>query len=150
MLLLSGTVSLKTFDILYLRRHILIWHTQQIIIFSLSPHLSFIQSIRPVSSPIIPSLVSLHLYIVGSLVHSNWLCSPFTSLIISETLLSSHVICYAAYYCSIVSAIKPPSRFHPCLVGFYRHSKSPHSSSLLLYHLISSFVNILYQSHFIL
>jgi len=28
------------------------------------------------------------------------------------------------------------------LVGFYRHSKSPHSSSLLFCHLISSYVNI--------
>jgi len=36
------------------------------------------------------------------------------------------------------------------LVGFYRHSKSPHSSSLLFSHLISSYVNIFCHSHFIL
>jgi len=37
-----------------------------------------------------------------------------------------------------------------CLVGFYRHSKSPHSSSLLFSNLISSYVNIFCHSHFIL
>jgi len=42
----------------------------------------------------------------------------------------------------IVYEKKPPSSFHSCLVGFYRHSKSPHSSSLLFSHLISSYVNI--------
>jgi len=53
-----------------------------------------------------------------------------------------HFICYTAYYCSIVSENKPSSSFHSCLVGFYSHSKSPHSSSLLFSHLISSYVNI--------
>jgi len=38
---LSGTVYLKTFTILYLRRHLPVYHTQQIINYSLSPHLSF-------------------------------------------------------------------------------------------------------------
>jgi len=42
---------------------------------------------------------------------------------------------------------KPPLSFHSCLVGFYRHSKSPHSSSLLFSHLISSYVNIFCHSH---
>jgi len=34
------------------------------------------------------------------------------------------------------------------LVGFYRHSKSPHSSSFLLSHLISSYVNIFCDSFY--
>jgi len=49
-----------------------------------------------------------------------------------------------------MSENKPPLSSHSCLVGFYRHSKYPNSSSLLLSHLISSYVNICCHSHFIL
>jgi len=64
-----------------------------------------------------------------------------SALMITVSLISSHFICYMAYYCSIMSENKPQSSFHSCLVGFYRHSKSPHSSSLFFSHLISN-VNI--------
>jgi len=47
--------------------------------------------------PIIPALVCLHIYIVGSLVHSTWLYSHFISLLLSL---------YHSYYL-ISSAIRP-------------------------------------------
>jgi len=103
--------------------------------------------------PIIPALVCLHLYIVGPLVHSTWLYSHFIShhyhYHCITHIISFHLL-YTAYYCSIVSENKSPSSFHCYLVGFYRHSKSPHSSSLLVSHLIFSYVNIFCHSHFIL
>jgi len=42
-----------------------------------------------------------------------------------------------------VSANKPPSSFHSSFVGFNRHSKSSHSSSLLFSNLNSLFVDII-------
>jgi len=72
------------------------------------------------------------------------------TIIINVSLISSHFICYAAHYCSIVSENKPPSSFHSCLFGFYRHSKSPHSPSILsplsLSHFISYFVSLSFHS----
>jgi len=77
------------------------------------------------------------LIIIGSLVHSTWLYSHFTSLSLS-LYDSYHLISFAIRpsIVSIVSENKPPSSLHSCLVGFYRHSKSPHSSSLLFSHLL--------------
>jgi len=85
-------------------------------------------------------LKPLHSRFCGSL--NLALFSFHITIIITVSLISSHFICYTAYYCSIVSEDKPPSSFHSCLVGFHRHSKAPYSSSLLLSHLISSYVNI--------
>jgi len=152
MLRLSGTVYLKTFAIRYLRRHLPIYHTQQMINYSLSPHLSFTPNLRLISSsnhsrPSLPA--PLHSRFSGSLTLA--LFSFHITIIITVSLISSHFICYTAYYCSIVSENKPPSSFHSSLVGFYRHSKSPHSSSLLF--LISSHLLIckyFCHSHFIL
>jgi len=151
MLRLYGTVYLKTFAILYLRPHLPICPTQQMINYSLSPHLSFTPTLRLISSsnhsrPSLPAF--LHSRFSGSL--NLALFSFHYTIIITVSLISSHFLCYTAYYCSIVSENKPPSSFHSCLVGFYRHSKSTHSSSLLFSHLISSYVNIFYHSHFIL
>jgi len=149
---LSVTVYLKTFAILYLRRHLgqPIYHTQQMITYSLSPHLIFTPNLRLISSSNnsrLSLLAPLHRRFSGSL--NLALFSFHITIIITVSLISSHFICYTVYYCLIVSENKPPSSFHSCLVGFYRHSKSPHSSSLLLSHLISSYVNILCHSHFI-
>jgi len=101
-----------------------------------------------------PPLVYLHLFIVGSLVHSTWLYFHFTTLSLS-LYHSYHLISSAIYGLLLFNSVweienKPPSSFHSGLVGFYRHSKSPHSSSLLFSHLISSYVNIFCHSHFIL
>jgi len=150
---LSETVYLKTFAILYLRRHLglPIYHTQQMIFYSLSPHLSFTPNVRLNSSSNHSRLslrALLHSRFSGSL---NLALSSFhITIIITVSLISSHFICYTAYYYSMVSENKPPSSFHSCLVGFYRHSKSPHSSSFLFSHLISSYVDILCHTHFIL
>jgi len=150
MLRLSGTVYLKTFTILYLRRHLPIYHTQLIIIFSLSLHLSFTPNVRLISSTnhsCLSLLAPLHSRFSGSL--NLALFSFHINIVITVSLISSH-FCYTAYYCSIVSENKPPSSFHSCLAGFYRHSNSLHSSSLLSTHFISSYVNIYCHSHFIL
>jgi len=153
MLRLSGTVYLKTFAILYLRRHLPKYHThtQQMINYSLSHHLSFIPNLRLISSSNhsrLSLLAPFHSRFSGSL---NLALFVFhITIIITVSLRSSHFICYTAFYCSIVSENKPPSSFHSCLVDFYRHSKSPHSSSSLFSHLISSYVNIFRHSHFIL
>jgi len=143
MLRLSGTVYLKTFAILYLRRTNLS-HTT-------SPHLSFTPNLRLISSSNysrLSPLAPLHIRFSGSL--NLALFSFHITIIVTVSLISSHFICYTAYYCSILSDNKPPSSFHSCLGGFYRHSKSPHSSSLLFSHLISSYVIIFCHSHFIM
>jgi len=135
----SGKVYLTAFAILYLRRHLglPIYHSQQIITHSLSPHFSFTPNLRLISSsnhsrPSLPA--PLHSRFSGSL--NLALFSFHITIMITVSLISSHFICYTAYYCSIVSENKSPSSFHSCLVGFYGHSKSPHSSSLLLSHLL--------------
>jgi len=99
------------------------------------------------TSEISHGLYNIHSRFSGSL--NLALFSFHITIIITVSLITSHFICFTAYYCSIVSENKPPSSFHSCLVGFYRHSKSPHSSSLLFSHLISSYVNICCHSHFI-
>jgi len=107
------------------------------ITFSLSAHLSLTPNLRLISSsnhPRLSLLAPLHRRFSGSL--NRALFSFHITIIITASLVSSPFICYTAYYCSIVSENKPPSSFHSCLVGFYRHSKSPHSSSLLFSHLI--------------
>jgi len=151
MLRLSGTVYLKTFAILYHKRHLPIYHTQQMINYSLSLHLSFTPNLRLISASNHSHhslLAPFHSGFSGSL---NLVLFLFhITIIITVSLISSHFICYTAYYCSIASENKPPSSFHSCLIGFYRHSKSVHSSSLLFSHLISSYVNIFCRSHFIL
>jgi len=48
-ILLSGTVFLMTFAILYLRRHLPSYNTQQIITLSFSPHLNFTPNLRLIS-----------------------------------------------------------------------------------------------------
>jgi len=144
MLRLYGTVYLKTFAILHLKPHLPIYHTQQMIKYSLTPHLSFTPNLRLISSSNysrLSLLAPFHSRLSGSL--NLALFSFHITIIITVSLISSHFICYTAYYCSIVSENKSPSSFHSCLVGFYKHSKSPHSSSLLFSHLISSYVNIL-------
>jgi len=74
---------------------------------SLSLSLSLFQSLsasqcysKPSLPPIIPALVCLHLYIVGSLVRSTWLYSHFTSL--SLSLYHSHLISPATIRPTIV------------------------------------------------
>jgi len=124
--------------------------------------IGLLQQLSKVSDPTLsmPSNVSSSIHSRHSLLapfHSRFsgslnlaLFSIHINIIITVSLTSSHFICFTAYYCSIVSENKPPSSFHSCLVGFYRHSKSPHSSSLLFSHLISSYVIIFCHSHFIL
>jgi len=153
MLLLSGTVYLKTFAILYLRRHLglPIYHTQQMITYSLSPHLSFTSNLRLISSSNhsrLSLLAPLHSRFSGP--HNLAVFSFHITIIITVSLISSHFIRYTACYCLTVSENKPPSGFHSCLIDFYRHSKSPYSALLLFSHLISSYVNIVCHSHFIL
>jgi len=83
--------------------------------------------------PIFPAIVCLHLYIVGSVVHSNWLNFHLTSLSLSR-YHSYHLISSAIWptiYCSIVSENKPPSSW------VFTIAWSPHSSSLSLSHLVS-------------
>jgi len=145
MLRLSGTVYLNTFASLNLILHLPIYHTQQMINYSLSPHLSFIPNLRLISSSNhsrLSIVAPYHSRFSGSLYLA--LFSFHITIIITVSLIKSNFICYTAYYCSIVSENKPPSSFHSCLVGFYRHSKSPHSSSLLFSHFISSYVNIVF------
>jgi len=150
MLRFSGTVYLKTFAILYLRPHLPIYHTEQMINYLLSPHLSFTPNLRLIcffNHSRLSLVAPFHSQFSGSL--NLALFSFRITIIITVSLISSHFICYTAYYCSMVSENKPQSSFHSCLVGFYRHSKCPHSSSLLFSHLISSYVNIFCHSHFI-
>jgi len=107
--------------------------------YSLSSHLSFTPNLTLISSSnhfCLSLLAHFHSRFSGSL--NLALFSFHITIIITVSLISSHFICYKAYYCSIVSENKPPSSFCSCLVDFYRHSKSPHSSSLLFSHLISS------------
>jgi len=89
-------------------------------------------------SPVSPS----HQFLIFFGSFNLALFSFHITIIITVSLISSHFIYYTAYYCLIVSENKPRSSFHSCLVNFYRHSKSPHSSSLLFFHLISLNVNI--------
>jgi len=144
MLRLSGTVYLKTFAILYLIRHLPIYHSQQMITYSLSPHLSFTPNLRLISSTNhsrLSHLAPLHSRFSGSLNLALFLFH--ITIIITVSLISSHFIC------SIVS--EPPLSFHSCLVftgTLMTLYKSPHSSSLFLSHLISSYVNILLSLSF--
>jgi len=145
MLRLSGTVYLKTFANIFLRRYLglPIYHSQQMIAYSLSPHLSFTPNLRLISSSNhsrLRLIALLHSRFSGSL--NLALYSFHIPIIITASLISSHFICNTAYYCLKVSENKPPSSFHYCLVGFYSHLKSPHSSSLLFSHLISSYVDV--------
>jgi len=119
--------------------------------YSLSPHLSFTTNLRLISCSNhsrLSLLAPFHSPFFGSL--NLALFSFHITIIITVSLISSHFISYTAYYCSIVSENKSASSFHSYLVGFYRHSKSPHSSSLLFSYRISSYVIILCHSHFIL
>jgi len=99
MLWLSGPVYLKTFTILFLRRHLPIYHTQQIITFSLSPQLSFTLNLRLISSgnhSHLGLLAPFHSRFSGSL--NLALFSFHITIIITVSLLISHFISYTAYY----------------------------------------------------
>jgi len=84
-----------------LRRHLPIDHTQQII-YSLSPHLSFTLNLRLISSTNhsrLSLLEPLHsTLITGSLGHSTWLYSHFTSLLLSLYHLC-HLMCIHTEWC---------------------------------------------------
>jgi len=136
MLRRSETVYPKTF---YLTPYLPIYDTQQIITFSLSPHLSFSPNLRLISSTIHSRLsLSLHSRFSGSLKMA--LNSIHITIIVTVSLISPRFICITAYYCSVVSMKKPPSSFHSCLIGFHRYSKYPHSSSLILSHLLIMYI----------
>jgi len=95
-----------TFAILYLTRHLPLYHTLLIIIFSLSLHLSFTPNLRLISSnnhSRLCLLAPLHSGFSGSL--NLALFSFHITIIVNVSLISSHFICYTAYYCSIVSAL---------------------------------------------
>jgi len=117
MLRLSGTVYVKTIAILYLRRHLTISSTNHSRLSLLAP---------------------LHSRFSGSLDLA--LFSFHITIIISVSLISSHFICYTAYYCSIVSENKPPSSFTPAWLAFA--GTLNRLTHLRYYYLISSYVNI--------
>jgi len=95
MLWLSGTVYLKTFAILHFRRHLPIYHTEQTMNYSLSPHLSFTPNLRLISSSNQYRLslhAPFHSRFSGSL---NLALFVFhITIIITVSLRSSHFICY--------------------------------------------------------
>jgi len=105
MLRLSGTAYLKTFAILYLRPHLPIYHTQQTINYSFSTHLSLTPNLRLISSSNhsrLSLLSPFHSRLVSGSLNLALIVFHIT-LIITVSLISSHFICYTAYYCSIVS-----------------------------------------------
>jgi len=133
MLRLSGRVYLKTFFIFYPTRHLPIHHSLLIITFSLSLHLSFTPNLRLISSTnhsIISLLASLQSRFSGSL--NLALFSFHITIIITVSLISSHFICYTAYYCSIVSENKPS-----LFIGWFLQELLISSlifSNIILYH----------------
>jgi len=95
--------------------------------------LNFTSGLRLFSPNIIPAKVCLHLYIVGSLVHSIWLYSHFHfTIIVTE---SFHLLYCLLWFLLCMGIIIHQVPLLPS--SFYVHSKSPHSFSLLF--LISSF-----------
>jgi len=67
---LLNSLPIKTFAILYLTRHLPIYHTKRLITFSLFPHLSFTPNLRLISSTNhsrLSLLALLHIWLSGSL-----------------------------------------------------------------------------------
>jgi len=60
--------------------------------------------------------IPLHCRFSGSL--SMALFSFYITITITVSLMSSHFICYTAYFCLIVSENQPPSSFHSCVHGW--------------------------------